>query len=198
MTVVSPFYIFPNISWWMQVMDANVVLLDSAEHFEKMTSRNRYRIAGANNSILLSVPLADGRNQHVTMRDVRIHNDGRWQIQHWRAIVSTYKRSPYFDHYEDSLKLLFETSYDHLIDLNKAALQWVKRALRLRFELQETEVYTKAYATDILDLRNANEQSATVPKYYQVFEDRIGFLPDLSILDLLFMEGPATVAKLRG
>src|SRR4051812_31135509 len=154
MTVVSPFYTFPNISWWMSVANADLVILDSGEHFEKMTYRNRYRIAGANNSILLSVPLINGRNQHVPMHDVHIHNEERWQIQHWRALVSAYKRSPYFDHYEDSLRQLFETAFTHLTHFNKATLLWARQALKLKFEIQETAVYVKEYSAEITDLRN--------------------------------------------
>ena len=191
--VVSPFFTFPNISWWAGVINADVVLLDCHEHFEKMTYRNRYRISGANNSILLSVPLVNGRNQHVRMADVRIHNEDRWQTQHWRTLVSVYKRSPYFDHYEKRLKQLFETSYDQLIDFNRATILWVMQALKLKFEIQETEMYVKEYDAGIIDLRNVKTTSLAIPKYHQVFEDRIGFLPDLSILDLLFSEGPAMV-----
>ena len=198
MTAISPFLTFPEISWWMHVVNMNVVILDKAEHFEKMTTRNRYPIAGANNSILLSVPLVNGRNQHVPMADVRIHNETRWQVQHWRTLVSVYKRSPYFEYYEPTLQPLFEQPFTHLTDFNKAGILWAKKQLGLKFELQETETYIKEYPADIADLRNLKNITKTTPKYYQVFEDRIGFLPNLSILDLLFCEGPAAVDALRG
>ncbi len=196
MTIVSPYFIFPCISWWMQAAQADIVILDSGEYFQKMTSRNRYDISGANNSIKLSVPLVNGRNQHVPMKEVQIYNGDRWQTQHWRTLVSVYKRSPYFDHYEDSLKPLFETPFISLIDFNRASVRWVRQQLKLKFEIQETEVFVKDYPKEVIDLRNSKIITAS-PKYYQVFEDRIGFLPDLSILDLLFSEGPFSVERLR-
>lgn len=177
-------------------MNADVVLLDKAEHFEKMTWRNRYRIAGANNAILLSIPLVNGRNQHVPMADICIYNEERWQIQHWRTLVSAYKRSPYFDHYADSLQTLFEQRFEQLTAFNEATVQWVKTVLRLRFELQQTDVYVKDYQNSAIDLRSINDKPSVFPKYYQLFEYRIGFQPDLSILDLLFAEGPGAMKVL--
>ena len=181
----------------MKVVNAETVLFDIGEHFQKMTYRNKYHISGANNSIKLSVPLINGRNQRVPMKEVCIYNDARWQVQHWRTIVSVYKRSPYFEHYEDSLKPLFETNFSTIIDYNRAAMQWVKRQLRLQFEEKETDIFIKEYPEDIVDLRYYKPVSEHFPKYYQVFEDRIGFLPDLSILDLLFSEGPGAMAILK-
>ena len=197
MTVVSSFLTFPDISWWGHVASADVVILDAAERFQKMSFRNRYRISGANNSVLLTVPLVSGREQHLPMADVQIYNDARWQTQHWRTLVSVYKRSPYFDHYEESLKTLFETPFTRLIDMDRASIVWVKQQLKMSFTIQETEVYQKHYPADIMDLRNAKKQAENLPKYYQVFEDRIGFVPNLSIVDLLFSEGPHTVNKLK-
>ena len=190
MTIVSSFLTFPNISWWMQVSGADTVVLDAAEHFQKMSFRNRYRISGANNSILLSVPIVNGRNYHGTMREVQIFNEPRWQTQHWRTLVSVYKHTPYFDHYADSLKPLYETRFIHLTDFNRASMEWVKQQLKMGFELQETAIYVKEYPQDVTDIRNVKNADVSLPKYYQVFEDRIGFIPDLSILDLLFSEGP--------
>lgn len=202
MKVVSPFYTFPGISWWLQVLHAGTVIFDPCEHFEKMTYRNRYRVSGSSNSILLSVPLVNGRNQHIPMSDVMIYNGERWQTQHWRTLVSVYRRTPYFEHYEYQLKSLFETRYDRLVDFNKAGIIWVMKQLKLTFELEEAKAYIKNYPDDIIDLRSAKalkgqDKQIGLPKYYQVFEERIGFQPDLSILDLLFAEGPGSLNLLR-
>jgi hypothetical protein len=196
MTIVTPFNVFPCISWWMQVMQADTLIFDKAEHFQKMTGRNRYDIAGANNRVRLSVPLVNGRNQHVPMAEVRIFNDTDWQKQHWRTLVSAYRRSPYFEHYEQSLGTLFETEFTHLTDFSMASINWTQQQLKLRFNTTTADTYIKDYPAGITDLRNSKTTAAELPKYYQVFEDRIGFLPDLSILDLLFSEGPFAVQKL--
>lgn len=198
MTAISSFLTFPCISWWARVLDTDIVILDAAEHFQKMTGRNRYDIAGANNPIKLSVPLVNGRNQHIAMCDAQVYNGAHWQVQHWRTLVSVYKRSPYFDHYAVSLQPLFETEFTHLAAFNRATVEWVKKQLKLKFEVQETTVYIKDYPADVRDLRNFKPRATLLPKYYQVFEDRVGFLPDLSILDLLFSEGPVAKSKLMG
>jgi len=198
MTIVSPFFIFPPISWWAQVINAETIIFDKDEHFQKMTARNRYDISGANNRIKLSIPLTKGREQRIVMSDVIIYNEERWQVQHWRTLVSVYKRSPFFDHYEDSLKTLFETPFTHLTAFNLASVIWVKEQLKLDFNIQQTENYIREYPKEIIDLRHAKNSFPATIKYYQVFEDRIGFQPDLSILDLMFSEGPVSVNKLRG
>ena len=196
MTVVSAYFTFPRISWWSEVMNTDMVVFDTGEHFQKMSDRNRYHISGANNSIKLTVPLVNGRNQRVPMKDVLIFNEERWQVQHWRTLVSVYKRTPFFDHYEDSLRLLFETPFSYLVDYNKATMQWVKQQLKIQFEEKETDVFIKDHPESELDLRKHMPAALNLPKYYQVFEDRLGFIPDLSILDLLFSEGPGTMAFL--
>jgi WbqC-like protein family len=198
MTVVSPFYTFPPIGWWRRFAGADTLIVDAGEHYQKMSYRNRYRICGSNNPVLLSIPLTNGRNQHTPVHEVRIHNEARWQTQHWRTLVSVYKRSPFFDHYEDSLRALYETEYTLLVDFNKAALEWVKQQLKLRFEIQEADFFVKDYPEDVIDLRKNTVAASILPKYYQVFEDRVGFIPDLSILDLMFSEGPRAVDLLIG
>ncbi|MCD6012557.1 MAG: WbqC-like family protein [Flavipsychrobacter sp.] len=196
--LVSSFLTFPNISWWMRVVEAGNVLFDAGEHFQKMSYRNRYRISGSNNSILLTVPLESGREQRQPMKEVKIFNTDMWQVQHWRTLVSVYKRTPYFDFYEHSLAALYEDDYTYLVDFNSASIGWVRAQLKLEFTINKTDEFVKEYPRDIIDLRNEKKSNLQTPKYYQVFEDRIGFQPDLSILDLLFSEGPGAVDLLKG
>ena len=182
-------------------MQATNVTLDKAEHFEKMSYRNRYTISGANNVNQLSIPLVNGRNQRIPMAEVLIHNTVRWQVQHWRTLESVYKRSPYWEYYEQSLHSLFETPFTRLIDFNLVSFQWILQQLKIEPEVQFAETYIATYPTEIIALRSAKPaldkfDIDTFPKYYQIFGDRIGFIPNLSILDLLFSEGPATDAWL--
>ncbi len=181
----------------MLAAKADTVLFEGYEHYQKMSDRNRYRISGSNNSILLTVPMVNGRDQSAPMSEIRIANDHAWQVQHWRTLVSVYNRSPYFFHYEPSLKRLFETEFTYLVDFNRAAMHWVKQQLQLGFEEQESASYSRDYPTEYTDLRNLKRFPVPAAKYYQVFEDRIGFVPGLSILDLLFSEGPHTTAWLN-
>ena len=192
---VSSYIPFPSISWWAAVSAQDTLLLDKAEHFEKMTCRNKYYLAGANGLLTLSIPLHHGRDQRAAMEDIRVDNKTKWQVQHWRSIVSTYKRSPYFDHYEPSLQQLFTQHYDSLTDVNLASILWLKEQLKLNFNVTFTDEYLPQHPGATLDLRKnlKRKPSPSFPTYYQLFADRTGFLPDLSILDLLFSEGPHTM-----
>lgn len=191
--VISSFITFPNIAWWASIIDRKILVFDKAEHFQKMTYRNRYYISGANGMIQLSIPLVSGRNQRTPMNEVQICNKDKWQVQHWRTLVSVYKRSPYFDFYEPELATLFEQQFNLLADFNLASYQWLKKQLGISIDEQFADEYVKEF--DGIDLRTMKpdiekKANASFPHYYQVFEERTGFLANLSVLDLLFSEGP--------
>jgi hypothetical protein len=193
--IVSSLIPFPNIGWWALALNTQSICFDIAEHFEKMSYRNKCFISGANGVIQLSIPLQKGREQRTTMNEVLIDNNQRWQTQHWRSIVSAYKRTPYFDHYEPALQPLFEMPFERLTDFNRTSIEWLKQQLKCKFdEIYATE-YVKKYPQDILDIRHSLKPGiertlAQTASYYQVFSDKNGFAPNLSMLDLLFAEGP--------
>jgi hypothetical protein len=190
--VISAFQPFPPVHWWAAVADAGTVLFDRAEHFQKMSARNRYHIASANGPLTLSIPLEEGRDQRKAMSRIRICNKTNWQVQHWRTIISAYRRTPFFEYYEHSLAPLFGTRYELLTDYDLATVQWLKKQLKKDFEEQFAEVYVKNYPEAQYDLRGKTRFTGVtdMPPYYQLFADRHGFLPGLSMLDLLFSEGP--------
>lgn len=191
---VASFLPFPNICWWACVPAG--LLLDGHEHFEKMSYRNRYYIGGANGRIALSIPVQQGRHQRSPMREVRISYAERWQVQHWRTLTSVYGRSPFFEHYAHTLQPLFEERFELLADFNLASIQWLQQQLGIVTDIvTETDSYQKQYEgwLDIRSIRPAKDQrneQGLFPQYYQVFADRTGFLPNLSLLDLLCSEGP--------
>jgi hypothetical protein len=193
--IITSFIPFPNIYWWAIAAQADVVCFDKAEHFQKMTYRNRYYISGSGGLLQLSVPLAGGRNKRVSMAEAEISDRDNWQLQHWRTIVSVYRRAPYFEFYEMELQQLFEISFRHLMDFNLATIHWLKKQLKIQFEEAFTAQYVKEYQTESTDLRTMlpGIEKATnfnFPLYCQLFQERVGFLPNLSMLDLLFSEGP--------
>jgi hypothetical protein len=176
---------FPVISWWACVLGSSSLNIDVAEQFRKMTLRNRYKISGSNKPLLLTVPIENGREQRSRMCDIKIFNREKWQIRHWRTLESVYRRTPFFEHYEASLKQLFIDEFTFLADFNLATVNWLIYQLAW-----------KCTASNNLDSHTVQFDRVITrelfPKYYQVFEDRIGFQPDLSLLDLLFSLGPET------
>lgn len=199
--VISSFLPFPNISWWSLVLSSDELILDAAEHFEKMTYRNKYFVAGANGTIQLSIPLQRGRNQRAAMNNVLLSKDEHWQVQHWRGIVSTYKRAPFFEYYEHSLEQLFGKEFKTLTEFNLASINWLIKQLKITVDIHIAETYRREYEGAI-DIRKQLKPGAEKKKelsgfYYQMFEERNQFTPNLSMLDLLFSEGPNTINALK-
>jgi hypothetical protein len=183
-----------------------------------MSFRNRCRIAGAEGVVDLSIPIAGGRDQKTTMKDVRIAAGRSWQAQHWKTIVSCYSRSPWFEYYRDGLQKLFGEPAEFLMDWDLRCLEWSLQVLGMDQQVLLTDRYQKEYApeegadrrgrlgpkgprdvngsADINVSANVN-RSRDAGRYRQVFEERIGFIPNLSILDLLFCEGKEAIRYIR-
>lgn len=201
-TIVSSILPFPNLCWWSNACDATEIIFDSTEHFEKLTYRNRYYITGPNGLITLSIPLLGGRQQRSAMQDMLICNKTSWQVQHWRTLISVYNRSAYFAHYAPSLEDLYQNPFESLIDFNLASIHWLKQQLTVNFTEAIAGTYKRAYTEVAADLRSnfkpkVEKQSIDSHAYYQLFSERNGFLPNLSMLDLLFSEGPHTMTWMR-
>ena len=177
----------------MYAYQAKQITFDLAEHYQKMSYRNRYYLAAPEGKLLMSLPLEHGRNQRIAVSEVKISDRSNWQSNQWKTIVSLYGRSPFFEYFEHRFKPVFEKRYEHLHDWNMAGIQLINTLLKLDLSFSETKEYIKTYADDVIDLREKLKPQAdpmvAVKPYYQVFEDRTGFIPDCSILDLLFCEG---------
>lgn len=197
--VLSSVLPFPPLPWWKQVMKTGIVVWDVAEHFEKMSFRNRYYIAAAHGKHCLSIPLTKGREQRTSMMDVIIADRESWQQQHWRTLFSAYNRSPYFEYYKDELETLFLRKHERLIDFNLATVHWAKKQLGIDIDEKITDHYQET-DEDVWDIRNMKPRDLDIlpfTAYNQVFADRNGFIPHLSILDLLFNEGNYATTYLR-
>ncbi len=167
-----------------------------------MSFRNRSVVAGSNGVVDLSVPIENGRNQRGLMKDVRISYLSNWQVQHFRTIESCYSRSPYFEFYRDGVWELLQKKQIFLLDLNMEILNWLKKVVKFGGEISLTDTYDKNPPKKVSDLRNHFLPKNRLAhgagfRYTQVFEDRIGFQPNLSILDLLFCAGPETKNLLK-
>lgn len=160
-----------------------------------MSFRNRCVIAGAHGTITLSVPLKNGRNQQLPVHEVFIAEKERWQQQHFKSIQSAYNRSPFFEFYRDGLNSLYQQPVEKLVDWNLLCLDWVKEKLTWPVEIRFTEKLIPFQFAGVDDRRNRvlpkNYQNWNPLTYRQVFEERTGFVPNLSILDLIFNTGPS-------
>lgn len=161
-----------------------------------MGHRNRYRLASSNGALWLTVPITGGREQHTPVGEIRIDNKLPWQRGHWRSIQSIYRRTPFFEHYEPSLQLLFEKHYDSLARFNTDSIEWCQKTLRIAATLEQRTSFPE---TSLQDRRERWLDFSQFPEksYNQPFLERTGFLRGMSVLDALFNEGPAVVALLK-
>jgi hypothetical protein len=192
--LVEPQYL-PPISFFKMIKNAQGLHLEMHEHYLKSSYRNRCYVPGPNGILLLSIPLASGKfQQHIAMKDVEICYTDNWQKEHWKSISFMYRSSPYFEYYEDDFKILFETKYQKLADFNIELLQLILKKLNMNFSVTFTTEYLKHYE-NVVDCRNKLRPNLPIanpddfPVYHQIFEDKIGFKPNMSIIDLLFSEG---------
>lgn len=172
------------------------IFIEDCETFPKQTLRNRTVILTANGAMTLSVPILRTQGNHTTTREIGICYTERWNVNHWRAIVSAYNSSPYFLYYRDDVEAIINNRYSKLIDLNDAITVFLAKKLKLNFNIQHTTDFLakESYTHDYRD-RFSYKHPETLPKanvYSQVFNDRMPFNPNVSILDLLFNLGPET------
>lgn len=194
MNLLTEFQYFPPYNLYKISNKASNIFFEQYENFQKMSFRNRCQIAGAEGIITLSIPLEKGRDQKALIRDVKIAGSEKWQGQHWKTIVSCYRRSPWFEFYCDELESIYRKPVVFLCDWNITCFEWSLRVLKMPLHAELTGSYQKNYDPgEWLDWRGKlSPKNKTLPgdiKYRQVFEERLGFLPNLSILDLLFCEG---------
>lgn len=201
--LIEPQY-WGSISYFKELVSANNIVLDIHSNFQKGTYRNRCKIMGPNGLLSLSVPLVKGNGQHSIFNQVRISYSENWRKDHWQSLVSSYRRSAYFEFYEEQIAPIYSNDYEFLKDFNVASLKIVSELLRIPFDIKFTENYISKDSFEGNDARDIIHPTARkmkysyeLPKYPQVFMDRMDFLSDLSILDILFNLGPRTVDYLR-
>lgn len=196
MNLIIDLQYFPSVVLYKISNISSDIIFDQYEFYQKMSFRNRCQITGAQGRIDLSIPLVQGRDQKTVMKDVRIAGTYRWQDRHWKTILACYSRSPWFEHYRDELEDLYRKPFHFLKDWNLACFEWTCRVLGLPVRVALTDAWRPQYGGDLLDLRgklvprNIQDTELASPVVYrQVFEEITGFIPNLSILDLLFCEG---------
>ena len=184
-----------NINWYKTLFKFSHVKIEQYESYQKMSFRNRMVIVGSNGLINLTIPLENGRGQKGLIKDVKIASTSNWADQHMRSILACYGKSPFFEYYRDGLFSIYQQPFVFLQDLNMAMITWVNRQLKYSGNISFTDQYQINYGEGYADCRDQIKPSQfqiveKETKYVQVFEDRIGFHNNLSILDLLFCCGP--------
>lgn len=187
---------FGPVQWYQKLKRYNHCLIEQHDSYQKQTYRNRCVIATANGLQALTVPVeVSGEKQEV--RDVRISDHNQWRRIHWNALQSAYSESPFFEYYADDIRPFFEKKYDYLIDFNEAIRQTVCGLIDIHPEVEYTTEYVRQHPNDYRDIIHAKHpqpDSDFEPRpYWQVFSHKHGFLPNLSILDLLFCMGPESI-----
>lgn len=191
MVLLQPTYFAPIIQY-VAIAKSKEILIEIEDNFQKQTYRNRCFIYTANGKHLLNVPIQHTKGIKQKTKDVKIDYKDGWNKLHLKTLQTAYNSSPFFEFYIDELRPIFEKSYSFLLDLNLDAHEFIMEALQLELPTTNTSEFHKD--TKILDLRKLaiakKEQPYNFERYIQVFETSHGFLPNLSILDLIFMEGP--------
>lgn len=207
MTALLQTTYFGPIQWYQKLYRYDRCLIEQYDSYHKQTFRNRCVIATANGLQSLTVPVEHSpltSQSSPLTKDLRISDHNQWRRVHWNALSSAYSESPFFDYYVDDLRPFFERKYDFLIDFNEAIRQKMCELIDIRPQVAYTSSFTpspltpqSSFLTDyrsVIDAKHPLPDEDFKPKrYWQVFQHKHGFLPNLSILDLLFCMGPESI-----
>lgn len=202
--LLSSAYLAP-VEYYTKLYAYERVYVERFDHYMKQTYRNRCVIASASGPLALTIPTEKSDELKCLMKDMRISDHGNWRRVHWNAFVASYRHSPFFDYYADEFHVFFERKYEFLYDFNMDLCRWVCRQIDLQPCMSPTDDYVASPETadDFRErihpkkpCQSYDPQFEAKP-YYQVFDAQTGFLPNLSIVDLLFNMGPESLLVLR-
>lgn len=188
---------FGPIQWYQKLYRAEHVEIEQWESFQKQTYRNRCLIATANGVQALTVPVEHGDSPLI--KDIRLSDHGNWRHLHWNALQSAYGESPFFEYYQDDIRPFFERHWTFLLDFNEEIRQKMCELIDIQPNVSYTEGFIPeespltSYRTVISPKHPQDDPDFLPKRYYQVYEQKHGFLPNLSILDLLFNMGPESI-----
>ena len=194
MALFIPTY-FSTIAQYTSIVNSSSITFEVEENYQKQSYRNMCYIFGANGKQLLNIPISNTNkiSGKIKMRDVVVENSN-WQRQHYKSLTTAYNHSPFFEFYKDDLQFIFTKKYKYLLDINIDSFHFINDALELSKKYNISKAYNENAINDFryhAVVKNDNKSRST--PYIQMFEAENGFLENLSILDLLFMEGPNSI-----
>ena len=194
--LINPNY-FPNIHQFTQIIKADNIIFEVSDNYQKQTFRNRTYIYGANGKLGLFIPVIHTHKNRELFKDVKISYDSNWMDLHLKSLQSAYRSSPYFEYFEDDFIKLYSEREKSLADFNIKCIKLICNLLDLDLDFKISNEYVEK-TNDIIDLRDLSnarkEKKIDTPKYIQVFESKHGYINNLSIIDLIFSEGPNSVS----
>lgn len=200
-TVLLPLAYLPSVSWFYFFVNAENAFIEQFETYPKQTYRNRCTILSGNGALDLTIPVTKPNGNKTLTKDIEIFEDKRWQQNHWRAICSAYLNSPFFEYYRNEFEAFYKIEKTSLLKLNIRLISVLTEIIGINNEVSLTQnfVHSQAKALDLRYSLNPKMKTKELifPGYIQVFSSRFSFIPDLSILDVLFNLGPETLGYLK-
>ena len=196
--LLHPTY-FPSISHYVAMMKAETITFETEDNYQKQSNRNRMYIYGPNGLQLLNIPVLNSSEKHYKFKDVKIDNSTKWQKNHSKSLETAYRNSPFYEFLEHDLQPVFEKKHTFLLDLNFQIFEIINDCLSIELPFSKTTEYfhKNTQFEDFRNLVNGKKDTFKNDRYTQVFEEKDGFLPNLSILDLLFNEGRCSKGYLK-